>query len=58
VRLFSFAHGSFLFFDVLLLVVISKDPDDPNKTRIALLAHADPGGGLPQWVRISILTYF
>jgi hypothetical protein len=33
-------------------VVISRDPDDPdNKTRIALLAHADPGG-IPQWVRV------
>ncbi len=26
-----------------------KDPDDPNKTRIAILAHANPGGGIPQW---------
>ena len=29
---------------------ISRDPDDPNKTRFALLAHANPGGGLPNWV--------
>ena len=29
--------------------IISRDPDDPNKTRFCLLAHADPGGGLPQW---------
>jgi hypothetical protein len=30
--------------------VISRDPDDPdNKTRMALLAHGDPGG-IPQWV--------
>lgn len=27
---------------------ISRDPDDPKKTKFALLAHADPGG-LPQW---------
>ena len=26
-----------------------KDPDDPTKTRIAILAHANPGGGIPQW---------
>jgi len=28
---------------------ISKDPEDPTKTRITLLSHANPGGGLPQW---------
>lgn len=29
---------------------ISKDPDDPNhKTRITMLSHANPGGGLPSW---------
>lgn len=28
---------------------ISKDPTDPNKTRMAILVHADPGGGVPQW---------
>mmetsp|Transcript_43352 Transcript_43352/g.91057 ORF Transcript_43352/g.91057 Transcript_43352/m.91057 type:complete len:776 (+) Transcript_43352:1353-3680(+) len=28
---------------------ISKDPDDPNKTRITMVSHANPGGGLPQW---------
>lgn len=28
---------------------ISKDPDDPNKTRITMISHATPGGGLPQW---------
>lgn len=28
---------------------ISKDPDDPNKTRFTMLSHANPGGGLPQW---------
>ena len=35
--------------------VISKDPDDPNKTRITMLSHANPGGGLPQWV--SFICY-
>jgi len=30
-------------------LVISKDPTDPNKTRMAILVHADPGGGVPQW---------
>lgn len=28
---------------------ISRDPNDPNRTRMAILAHADPGGGVPQW---------
>jgi len=28
---------------------LSKDPTDPDKTRMAILAHADPGGGIPQW---------
>jgi len=28
---------------------ISRDSDDRTKTRFCLLAHADPGGGLPQW---------
>ena len=32
-----------------LLSVISKDPTDPMKTRMAILAHANPGGGIPQW---------
>ena len=35
---------------ISIWIVISKDPNDPNKTRITLLAHANPGGGLPQWV--------
>jgi len=30
-------------------LVLSKDPTDPDKTRMAILAHADPGGGIPQW---------
>jgi hypothetical protein len=34
--------------------VISRDPDDPNKTRMAILAQADAGGGLPPWVSIKI----
>jgi hypothetical protein len=38
------------------LVVISRDPTDPNKTRVAILAHANPGGGIPQWV--SVTFYF
>ena len=29
---------------------ISPDPQDPQKTRIAMIAHAAPGGDLPQWV--------
>jgi hypothetical protein len=33
-----------------LSTVISRDPTDPTKTRMAILAHADPGGGVPQWV--------
>ena len=36
------------------VIVISQDPDDPNKTRISLLAHANPGGGMPQWVRLLV----
>lgn len=32
-----------------MISVISKDPNDPNKTRITIVAHANPGGGLPQW---------
>lgn len=28
---------------------ISRDPTDPNKTRVAILAHANPGGEIPQW---------
>lgn len=29
---------------------ITRHPDDPDKTIITILGHADPGGGLPQWV--------
>mmetsp|Transcript_14344 Transcript_14344/g.21189 ORF Transcript_14344/g.21189 Transcript_14344/m.21189 type:complete len:655 (+) Transcript_14344:125-2089(+) len=28
---------------------IQRDPKNPDKTRFAILAHADPGGGLPEW---------
>lgn len=28
---------------------ISRDIDQPDKTQIAMLAHADPGGDIPQW---------
>jgi hypothetical protein len=32
---------------------ISPHPDDPgNKTLFSLVAQADPGGGLPQWVSL------
>ena len=30
---------------------ISPDPNHPEKTRFAMIAHAAPGGGLPHWVR-------
>jgi hypothetical protein len=29
--------------------VLSRCPDDPSKTQITIIAHANPGGGLPQW---------
>ncbi|KAL3907485.1 MAG: hypothetical protein SGILL_008854 [Bacillariaceae sp.] len=28
---------------------LSRDPEDRSKTRITIVAHANPGGGLPQW---------
>ncbi len=28
---------------------ISKDPSDPERTRIALIAHANPGNDVPGW---------
>ena len=37
--------------------VISKDPTDPNKTRFTMLSHANPGGGLPQWVRRTMICF-
>lgn len=35
---------------------ISKDPDDPNKTRFALLAHVNPGGGIPHWAIKTVVS--
>jgi hypothetical protein len=29
--------------------VLSRCPEDPSKTQIIIVAHANPGGGLPQW---------
>lgn len=34
---------------IVCLLVLSRDPEDPSKTRITIIAHANPGGGLPQW---------
>eukprot|EP00339_Tiarina_fusa_P001323 CAMPEP_0117021212 /NCGR_PEP_ID=MMETSP0472-20121206/16029_1 /TAXON_ID=693140 ORGANISM="Tiarina fusus, Strain LIS" /NCGR_SAMPLE_ID=MMETSP0472 /ASSEMBLY_ACC=CAM_ASM_000603 /LENGTH=537 /DNA_ID=CAMNT_0004726629 /DNA_START=99 /DNA_END=1712 /DNA_ORIENTATION=- len=28
---------------------LSRDPDDPEKTNVILIAHANPGGNVPQW---------
>jgi hypothetical protein len=33
----------------LSLAVISRCPEDPSKTQITIIAHANPGGGLPPW---------
>ena len=30
-------------------IVISRSHDDPSKTEITIIAHANPGGGLPPW---------
>jgi hypothetical protein len=30
-------------------IVISRSLDDPSKTQITIVAHANPGGGLPPW---------
>ena len=30
-------------------VVISRCSDDPSKTKITIVAHCRPGGGLPDW---------
>lgn len=32
-----------------MVLVLSRCPDDPEKTRIVIIAHANPGGGVPQW---------
>eukprot|EP00985_Skeletonema_marinoi_P014247 scaffold7199_cov133-Skeletonema_marinoi.AAC.4 len=46
----DFVSSSFLLLVLTHLIsVISKDPNDPDKTIISILAHANPGGGLPQW---------
>jgi len=29
--------------------VFTRSPDDPEKTLIHIVAHANPGGGIPQW---------
>jgi hypothetical protein len=29
--------------------VISRCSDDPSKTKISIIAHCRPGGGLPEW---------
>merc|ERR1711865_1162345 len=29
--------------------ILSKCPEDPSKTKIAIVTHANPGGGLPDW---------
>lgn len=47
---------TFDFFPFFVSVVISRDPADPNKTRVAILAHANPGGGIPQWVSATMNT--
>eukprot|EP00816_Leptocylindrus_hargravesii_P001285 CAMPEP_0196818336 /NCGR_PEP_ID=MMETSP1362-20130617/65097_1 /TAXON_ID=163516 /ORGANISM="Leptocylindrus danicus, Strain CCMP1856" /LENGTH=513 /DNA_ID=CAMNT_0042196399 /DNA_START=150 /DNA_END=1691 /DNA_ORIENTATION=- len=35
---------------------IWRDPNDPSKTKFALLAHANPGGGLPEWAMKSAIN--
>ena len=35
------------------LLVILKCPEDPTKTNIVLIAHANPGGNVPQWAQRS-----
>lgn len=42
---------------VFNILVISRDPNDPNRTRMAILAHADPGGGVPQWVSSASIHF-
>jgi hypothetical protein len=41
--------GAFVFLTNYLSTDISRCPDDPEKTQIVLLAHANPGGNVPQW---------
>lgn len=33
----------------MFAAVLSRSPEDPSKTQITIIAHANPGGGLPQW---------
>ena len=33
----------------LIHTVLSRCPDDPSKTKISIIAHCRPGGGLPDW---------
>lgn len=40
------SHAHYFF---CMLLVIMKHPDDPNKTKFALVAHANPGGDIPHW---------
>jgi len=28
---------------------LSKDPSDPNKTKMSIITHANPAGGIPPW---------
>lgn len=32
----------------------SPDPNEPNKTHLAMIAHAAPGGDFPQWVSNTV----
>jgi hypothetical protein len=34
---------------IVPFAVLSRCPEDPSKTRITIIAHANPGGGLPKW---------
>lgn len=33
------------------LLVFERSPDDPEKTIIRIVAHANPGAGVPQWAK-------
>jgi hypothetical protein len=35
--------------------MVGPDPDDPDKTRIAMLTHASPGPDIPQWATKTAL---
>ena len=34
---------------IIIAVLISRCPEDPEKTLITLIAHANPGGNVPAW---------